>query len=743
MELPTHPTLAHNISGMNEVCGLLSGSCLVQLLVGSALGSAFTHLFYCFGHIAPSQCTSDVNGRDDACEKSDSSTNRLVALMKIYLQEHNVKVKDDDLEPILKRISDSFSCKDECDAGDKVPHSCEETEKNQPPRDVNTTLRRSSSLGAITAVNDKGSPEGNHDDIDDDECNLVRGRRSSSLSLSLSGHFTKVDGMDRSSRDNLIALSKQRMREASNAHEHDSYDTSPDKELRIEVVSEESWFADDADVMQAKEFDERVLSKIDTLEESRLLLRRTRAVAMLAARLMAAPDEAACYEVVSRLLVPLFKVDRCSYVLLKDAEHMVVKQVTVNRKEHAIHLGMNEGFKGVVKKLKGTAVGVCAKTLKQHYSPRIKDSKFETQKQIHAMGLNTILATPILVDGNKFVGCIMICMRQEDAFKEYDRILISDVAAALGANIYAKRMRHSAELSNKISREMLHSMIPEKVIVKIQCFWDEDSKEYQSRRSGNDSSKRDSIRLSTLDESINEDVDSPEKPPLVDVANKVNLLNEINRRESEREDAGVVLDTSAMELNSTSQALYAENIDDVCIIFTDIVGFSRISLDLKPLQIMDLLQDLFSRFDSLCDVHGVMKLETIGDGYICTAGLFDEDLKNTEKAKRALAMASDMVKEARQVRIPGSDCFVEIRVGMHIGAVTCGVLGQRLPKLTVFGSSVNLAARMEQTSLPSRIRVTEDVYKLVSDDEEDLAGEYKVITVKNMGEVGTWLLDPR
>jgi hypothetical protein len=50
---------------------------------------------------------------------------------------------------------------------------------------------------------------------------------------------------------------------------------------------------------------------------------------------------------------------------------------------------------------------------------------------------------------------------------------------------------------------------------------------------------------------------------------------------------------------------------------------------------------------------------------------------------------------------------------------------------------------MEQTSLPSRIRVTEDVYKLVSDDEEDFAGEYKVITVKNMGEVGTWLLDPR
>ena len=184
----------------------------------------------------------------------------------------------------------------------------------------------------------------------------------------------------------------------------DKYDENPGEGTKVQVVSEERWFADDEAVMQAEEFDVRILSKLSTLEESQQLLRRTRAVSMLASRLMAAPDEKSCYEVVSRLLVPLFRVDRCSYVLLKDAEHVIIKQVTVNKREHALKMGMEGRVEGVVVPLNGTAAGVCAKTLKQHYTPRTKDSPFETHKLINSVGMNTVLATPILVNGNKFVG---------------------------------------------------------------------------------------------------------------------------------------------------------------------------------------------------------------------------------------------------------------------------------------------------------------------------------------------------
>jgi hypothetical protein len=200
---------------------------------------------------------------------------------------------------------------------------------------------------------------------------------------------------------------------------HNGFDIQPVGEAKVEVVSEESWFADDADIIQVREFDERVLSKISTLEESRMYLRRTRAVSMLSSRLMAAPDEKSCYEIVSRLLVPLFHVDRISYVLMKDADNMLVKQITVNKKEHMV-MGLDKGFlgggrwedEGYIKPLKGTAVEYCSKTLKPHYCPNIKESPFITQRQISTMGLNTILATPILVNGNKFIGCISKCLNQ-------------------------------------------------------------------------------------------------------------------------------------------------------------------------------------------------------------------------------------------------------------------------------------------------------------------------------------------
>ena len=113
-----------------------------------------------------------------------------------------------------------------------------------------------------------------------------------------------------------------------------------------------------------------------------------------------------------------------------------------------------------------------------------------------------------------------------------------------------------------------------------------------------------------------------------------------------------------------------------------------------------MLQNLFNRFDELCDSHGVMKLETIGDAYICATNLLEDDDDQEDVAKdaaiRALAMAKDMVCEARNVCIPrpekgvmhNSDEFetLEIRVGIHVGDITCGVLGQRLPKFTTCGT---------------------------------------------------------
>jgi class 3 adenylate cyclase len=187
---------------------------------------------------------------------------------------------------------------------------------------------------------------------------------------------------------------------------------------------------------------------------------------------------------------------------------------------------------------------------------------------------------------------------------------------------------------------------------------------------------------------------------------KIKLLNEMNKTENSN-DTYMVIDTSAMEFNSTHGALYAETLSNVCKIFADIKGFSQILLELRPIKAMDMLQELFSRFDALCAQHG-----------------------------------KNMIRRARWVLISTKNQIqsLEIHVGIHIGEITAGLLGERLPKFTVFGTAVNLSARMKQECSPGMIRVAKDFFDLLQ--ESDDRHKKEVLSIKNMGEVETYLIDP-
>ncbi len=119
------------------------------------------------------------------------------------------------------------------------------------------------------------------------------------------------------------------------------------------------------------------------------------------------------------------------------------------------------------------------------------------------------------------------------------------------------------------------SIIFSQVIEKIECFWDESSTEYLSRHSATDCFGSDASISLSLDDSEGQHSKSHSN---ADMREKINFLNLLNRQENDFGDIGLVLDGSAMELGHTSRALYAENADNVVILFTDIVGFSRMSL---------------------------------------------------------------------------------------------------------------------------------------------------------------------
>ena len=147
-----------------------------------------------------------------------------------------------------------------------------------------------------------------------------------------------------------------------------------------------------------------------------------------------------------------------------------MKQVTSIKQEYVTKLGLEGGPNGVVFPLKNSAAALCEKTLEQSYVPKTKESPYPNQKVTHRIGLNTQLTTPIIINGDKFIGCIVVAMAKEDAFSEIDRMLIKSVATMLGASIQNKRLKLAAESSNKISREILHSMIPPKVSLYFLIF---------------------------------------------------------------------------------------------------------------------------------------------------------------------------------------------------------------------------------------------------------------------------------
>ena len=148
---------------------------------------------------------------------------------------------------------------------------------------------------------------------------------------------------------------------------------------------------------------------------------------------------------------------------IQDSETVIVKHATVTKQEYAKRLRLQGGPEGVEFPLKNSLLNVCRRSLQQFYIPRTKESSLQSVQITYACGLNTQLTTPIIVNGDKCAGCIVTVMEQEDGFSEIDRMLVNNVAHMLGASIYSKRLRLAAESSNKISREILHSLIPPQV----------------------------------------------------------------------------------------------------------------------------------------------------------------------------------------------------------------------------------------------------------------------------------------
>nr|XP_046246233.1 retinal guanylyl cyclase 2 isoform X2 [Scatophagus argus] len=165
-----------------------------------------------------------------------------------------------------------------------------------------------------------------------------------------------------------------------------------------------------------------------------------------------------------------------------------------------------------------------------------------------------------------------------------------------------------------------------------------------------------------------------------------------------------MLPPSVAEALKTGATVEPEYFDQVTIYFSDIVGFTTISSLSDPIEVVDLLNDLYSLFDAVLSNHDVYKVETIGDAYMVASGL---PKRNGNKHAAEIANMSlnilSSVGTFHMRHMP--DVPVRIRIGIHSGPCVAGVVGLTMPRYCLFGDTVNTASRMESTGLPYRIHV--------------------------------------
>ncbi|XP_060922601.1 retinal guanylyl cyclase 2 [Limanda limanda] len=175
-----------------------------------------------------------------------------------------------------------------------------------------------------------------------------------------------------------------------------------------------------------------------------------------------------------------------------------------------------------------------------------------------------------------------------------------------------------------------------------------------------------------------------------------------------------MLPPSVAEVLKVGGTVEPEHFDHVTLYFSDIVGFTTISANSEPIEVVDLLNDLYTIFDAIIGNHDVYKVETIGDAYMVASGLPvpNDNRHAAEIANMALDILS-AVGTFKMRHMP--DVPVRIRIGLHTGPCVAGVVGLTMPRYCLFGDTVTTASRMESSGLPCRIHVHESTVKVLQD----------------------------
>ena len=175
------------------------------------------------------------------------------------------------------------------------------------------------------------------------------------------------------------------------------------------------------------------------------------------------------------------------------------------------------------------------------------------------------------------------------------------------------------------------------------------------------------------------------------------------------------------------------------ILFTDFQGFTKIAEELEPSVLIRELDYCFSKFDELTEKYNLEKLKTIGDSYMCVGGIPKSNLSHPVDCVLAGLGMLEFMKSWEKQKLENQEKSWSIRIGIHTGPLIAGIIGQKKFAYDVWGDSVNIASRMESSSLAGKINISRDTYLIVQDFFDI---EYRgKIEIKNRGKVDMYFVN--
>lgn len=178
----------------------------------------------------------------------------------------------------------------------------------------------------------------------------------------------------------------------------------------------------------------------------------------------------------------------------------------------------------------------------------------------------------------------------------------------------------------------------------------------------------------------------------------------------------------------------ADHYDGASILFADMVNFTPLSAAMAPAEMVDLLNEVFSYFDSLVEKYDLEKIRTIGDSYMVASGV---PRPRPDHAHALARMALDMCAYIHSNPVCVSR-RLDFRIGINSGPVVAGVIGRKKFIYDLWGDAVNTASRMESHGVPGKIQITRETYELIKD--AFICEPRGSVMVKGKGEMATWYL---